>query len=147
VSLAYFDTSALVKNYVREAGSSRIRALLTRYEFLSSAITPIELQSAVQRRRRQREIDQPDYNSIISRIGSDRSYWQLVEVVPQVLSKAEELLTTASIRTLDAIHIASAMIIQDSLAALLPFISADEKQLTAAQNCKLSVIAIVKDRK
>ena len=143
MSLAYFDTSALVKNYVREAGSSRLRALLTRYEFLSSAITPIELQSAVQWRRRQREIAQPNYNSIISRIENDRSYWQLVEVVPQVLSKAEELVRTQSIRTLDAIHIASAMIIQDSLAALLPFISADEKQLAAAQNCKLSVIAIV----
>ena len=117
--------------------------MLTRYEFLSSAIAAIELQSAVQRRRRQREIAQPNYHSIISRIANDRPYWQLVEVVPQVLSKAEELVRTGSVRTLDAIHIASAMIIQDSLVALLPFISADEKQLTAAQNCKLSVIAIV----
>jgi len=40
VSLAYFDTSALVKNYIREAGSSRVRGLLTSYEFLSSAMTP-----------------------------------------------------------------------------------------------------------
>jgi predicted nucleic acid-binding protein len=142
VSVAYFDTSALVKNYVREAGSSRARALLRRYGFLSSAITPIELQSAVQRRRRQREITQPNYNSVISRVASDRSYWQLVEIVPQVLSKAEELVVTENVRTLDAIHIASAMIIQDAFPTLLPFISADERQLAAAQNCKLSVIAI-----
>jgi uncharacterized protein len=142
VSLAYFDTSALVKNYVREAGSSRVRGLLTSYEFLSSAITPIELQSAVQRRHRKREITQPNYNSIISRVASDRSYWQLVEIVPHVLSKAEELVKTENVRTLDAIHIASAMIIQDSFSTPLPFISADERQLAAAQNCKLSVIAI-----
>jgi predicted nucleic acid-binding protein len=142
VSLAYFDTSALVKNYVREAGSSRVRGLLTRYEFLSSSITPIELQSAVQRRHRQREITQANYNSIISRVAQDRSYWQLVEVVPQLLSKAEELVKTDNVRTLDAIHIASAIIIQESFSTPLPFISADERQLAAAQNCKLSVIAI-----
>jgi predicted nucleic acid-binding protein len=142
VSLAYFDTSALVKNYVREAGSARVRAWLTRYEFLSSAITPIELQSAVQRRHRQREITPPNYKSIISRLASDRLYWQLVEVVPQVLSKAEGLVITENVRTLDAIHIASAMVIQDSFPTRLPFISADERQLAAAQNCKLSVIAI-----
>jgi len=142
VSLAYFDTSALVKNYVREAGSSRVRGLLTRYEFLSSAITPVELQSAVQRRHRQREITQANYDFIISRIANDRSYWQLVELVPQLLSKAEELVKTENVRTLDAIHIASAMIIQDSFALPLPFISADERQLATARNCKLTVIVI-----
>jgi predicted nucleic acid-binding protein len=142
VSLAYFDTSALVKNYVREAGSSRVRGLLATYEFLSSAITPIELQSAVQRRHRKREITQRNYNSIISRVAKDRSYWQLVEVIPQVLSKAEELVKTENVRTLDAVHIASAVIIQDSFPIPLPFISADGRQLAAAQNCKLTVIAI-----
>jgi predicted nucleic acid-binding protein len=131
-----------VKNYVREAGSSRVRGLLTRYEFLSSAVTPIELQSAVQRRHRQREITQANYNSIISRVANDRSYWRLVEVIPQLLSKAEELVKTENVRTLDAIHIASAIIIQESFAAPLPFISADERQLAVAQNCELSVIAI-----
>jgi predicted nucleic acid-binding protein len=143
VSLAYFDTSALVKNYVRESRSSRVRDLLTRYELLSSAITPIELHSAVQRRHRQREITQQSYDSVISRVASDRAYWQLVEVVPQVLSKAEDLVKTANVRTLDAIHLASALIIQDSLPTALPFISADERQLAAAQNCELNVIAVI----
>ena len=111
-------------------------------EFLSSAITPIELQAAVQRRHRQREITQANYDSIISRVAKDRSYWQLVELVPQLLSKAEEVVKTKNIRTWDAIHIASAIIIQESLSVPLPFISADERQLAAAQNCELSVIAI-----
>lgn len=142
MSLAYFDSSALVKNYVREAGSSRVRVLVSRHEFLSSAITPIELHSAVQRRHRQREITELNYDAIVSRVANDRSYWQLVEVVPQVLNKAEELVKTEKIRTLDAIHIASAMVIQNSLPTPLPFISADERQLAAARNCKLSVIAI-----
>jgi hypothetical protein len=35
---AYFDTSVLVKRYVREAGSKRARELLRQYRFLSSTI-------------------------------------------------------------------------------------------------------------
>lgn len=141
MSLAYFDTSALLKNYIREAGSARVRGLLASYEFLSSAITPIELHSAVQRRRRQGEITEPSYNSIVSRVGSDRLYWELVEPAPQVLTRAEELVLTEKIRTLDAIHIASALIVQQSISTPFPFVSADERQLTAAQSCGLRCIA------
>jgi predicted nucleic acid-binding protein len=41
MSLAYFDTSILVKNYIQEVGSRRVRELLEAYEFLSSSITPL----------------------------------------------------------------------------------------------------------
>ncbi|MGH7387624.1 MAG: type II toxin-antitoxin system VapC family toxin, partial [Candidatus Methylomirabilales bacterium] len=48
---AYFDTSVLVKRYVREPGSRRARVLLRRYRFLSSAIAPLEVISALVRRQ------------------------------------------------------------------------------------------------
>jgi uncharacterized protein len=142
VSLAYFDTSALVKNYVQEAGSARVRELVAAYEFLSSAIAPIELLSAVQRRYRQGEISRPNYNAIVARVKTDRTFWQLVESVPQVLIKAEEVVVSHNVRTLDAIHLASALIIQRSLSTTFPFISADERQLDAARRCKLQTIAV-----
>jgi predicted nucleic acid-binding protein len=143
VSLAYFDTSALVKNYVQEAGSAQVRVLLTTHEFLSSAIAPIELHSAVQRRYSQGDITRANYNAIIARVKTDRSFWQLVESVPQVLAKAEEVVVKHQVRTLDAIHLASALVIQQSVHALLPFISADERQLAAARRCKLQTIAVI----
>ena len=142
MSLAYFDTSALVKNYVQEAGSARVRELVAAYEFLSSAIAPIELLSAVQRRYRQGEITRPNYNAIVARVKTDRTFWQLVESVPQVLTKAEEVVVNHNVRTLDAIHLASALIIQQSLHTPFPFISADERQLAAARRCKLQTIAV-----
>ena len=142
MSLAYFDTSALVKNYVQEAGSVQVRELLAAYEFLSSAIAPIELHSAVQRRYRLGEITRPNYNAIVSRVKTDRSFWQLVESVPQVFTKAEEVVLNHNVRTLDAIHLASALIIQQSLNTPIPFISADERQLAAARRCKLQTIAV-----
>ena len=141
MSLAYFDTSALVKNYVQEAGSNRVRKLLREHEFLSSAITPIELLSALGRRQRQGDINRSAYNSIIVRVKQDRLFWRLVESAPPVLAQAEEIVTNHSVSTLDAIHLASVLVIQESLGARVPFISADERQVAAARECQLDTVA------
>lgn len=143
MSLAYFDTSVLVKNYVQEAGSTRVHELLVTYEFISSAIALVELHSAVRRRHRQGEMPRRHYTSILARVKQDRAFWQLVEPVPQVLTKAEEIVVTYNVRTLDAVHLASAIVIQNSIGAPLSFITADERQLAAAHNCKLETIAVL----
>ena len=74
MSLAYFDTSVLVKNYIQETGSARVRELLETYEFVSSAMAAIELHSAVRRRHRQGELSRQNYASILSRVKQDRSF-------------------------------------------------------------------------
>lgn len=144
MSLAYFDTSALVKNYFQEAGSARVRELLEAYEFVSSALAPIELHSAVRRRHQQGEMTRANYNAMVSRVKQDRLYWQLVEPVPQVLMKAEEIVAGHNVRTLDAIHIASTLVIQDSIGMALPFITADDRQFAAARECKLEAITVTR---
>lgn len=87
MSLAYFDTSVLVKNYVQEAGSARARALLRAYSFLSSAITPVELISALMRKHYTGELDREDLRRILARIRDDRPYWKLLDVSASVLSQ------------------------------------------------------------
>lgn len=44
---AYFDTSVLVKRYVKEEASAVARRLLQRYRFLSSAIAPVEVRDGL----------------------------------------------------------------------------------------------------
>ena len=48
---AYFDTSVVVKGYVREPSSTMARALLRRHRCVSSAILRLEVVSALNRRR------------------------------------------------------------------------------------------------
>jgi len=144
MSLAYFDTSALVKNYIQEAGSTQVRELLGTYEFVSSAIATIELHSAVRRRYQEGAVTRSNYNSILIRVKRDRLFWQLVEPVVPVLTKAEELVLAHAVRTLDAIHLASAIIIQESIGETLPFITADDRQLTAARDCRLETITVMR---
>jgi predicted nucleic acid-binding protein len=139
---AYFDTSVLVKRYVKEAGSSASRKLLQRYRFLSSALAPVEALSAISRRRIAGEITQRDFLAIRSRLHKDRNYWELVEVEAIVLSQAEELVQKTGLRTLDALHVASALTFQAASGLTIPFITADVRQREAAASLALNLIWI-----
>jgi predicted nucleic acid-binding protein len=139
---AYFDTSVLVKRYVKEAGSSASRKLLQRYRFLSSAVVPVEVLSALGRRRTAGELTQRDFLAIRSRLHKDRPYWELVEVGPIVLSQAEELVQRTGLRTLDALHVASALTFQAASGLTIPFITADARQRDAAEILALNLIWI-----
>jgi predicted nucleic acid-binding protein len=137
---AYFDTSVLVKRYIREPGSIRARDLLRRYRFLSSAITPVETTSALRRRRIAGDLSERDLLAILSRIKRDRAYWELVEVSPQVLAQAEELIRKTDLRTLDALHVASVQVFQTASGLRIPFITGDQRQRDAGDQLGLDVV-------
>jgi predicted nucleic acid-binding protein len=139
---AYFDTSVLMKRYVKEAGSPAARKLLQRYRFLSSALAPVEALSALSRRRTAGEITQRDFLAIRSRLHKDRDYWELIEVGPIVLSQAEDLVQKTGLRTLDALHVASALTFQATSGLTIPFVTADARQRDAAESLALNLIWI-----
>ena len=137
---AYFDTSVLVKRYVKEHGSTTARRLLQRYRFLSSAVAPVEALSALSRRQTSGEVTHRDFLAIRSRLHKDRAYWELVEVGAIVLSQAEELVQKTGLRTLDALHVASALTFQASSGLTIPFVTADIRQRDAADTLALNLI-------
>jgi len=49
---------------------------------------------------------------------------------------------TWNVRTLDAIHLASAVVFRDSIGRSLPFVTSDERQLIVARQCDLEVIPV-----
>ena len=142
---AYFDTSVLVKRYVKEPGSAPVAGLLRRYRIVSSTIAPLEAISAFRRRRALEEIAASDYAAILVRMRRDRDYWELVEVGGLVLDRAEELMRGTGLRTLDAIHVASALIVQGASGMSVPFVTADAEQREAAGQANLDVVWIAGD--
>ena len=137
---AYFDTSVLVKRYVREQGSSHARRLLTKHRILTSAISPNEAISALTRRRSLQELTAKHYAEILRRMKADRAYWELVEVSALVLKEAEEVMTKTGLRTLDAIHLASMLTFQKTSGIQVPFVTGDIKQQEAATRFDLDVV-------
>lgn len=138
---AYFDTSALVKRYIRERRSLQVRTLLRRYDFVSSAITPVEIASALRRRRRAGDLSEDNFAALVRRARQDRLQWELVEVSSVVLDRAEELLQGVTpIRALDAIQVASLVIFQSASQMRISFVTADVRQREAATQLGLDII-------
>ncbi len=142
MTFAYFDTSALVKNYIQESGSAQARSLFRSHRFLSSSITPVELMSALMRRKARRELAAEELPRILARARDDRSYWKLLDIGLSVLSESEELVQRTEMRTLDAIHVASWMIFQAASSIQIPFVTGDTRQRDAASRLGLDVVWI-----
>ena len=141
---AFFDTSALAKRYIDEPGRREAVQLLRRYEVLASALLPVELRGALRRRAADGTLDRSRLPDILSRIAADRAYWTLVEVETDVLAVAETLVAAHPLRTLDAIHVASAQLFAARVPAPeLLFVSADSRQADAAAAIGL-VVKLIK---
>ena len=137
---AYFDTSALVKRYVDEVGRREVLQLLRRHECVASAVFPVELRSALRRRVSEGTLEAARLPDILKRVTADRPYWTLVEVGADVLGAAETLVATHPLRTLDAIHVASAQLFAARVSSPeLVFVSADKRQTEAAAAIGLAV--------
>jgi predicted nucleic acid-binding protein len=130
---AYFDTSALVKRYIDEAGRREVLQLLRRHECVVSAVLPVELRGALRRRVMEGTLGAARVPEILKRVSADRAYWTLVDVGAEVLGVAEKLVAIHPLRTLDAIHVASAQVFAAGVSVPdLLFVSADKRQTAAA---------------
>ena len=133
MSWAYFDTSALIKRYVDEEGRRGVLQLLRQHQCVTSQLLSVELRSALRRRVADGSLDARRVPEILKRFAADREFWALVEVTSEVLQAAERLVAAHPLRTLDAIHVASAELFADRLASSeLTFVSADARQTAVA---------------
>ncbi len=138
---AYMDTSVLLKRYLQESGAAEARQLLRRYRVVSSAITPVEAISALWRRRVASDVADVDWQAVLSRLTADRAHWEFVDLTTDVLDRAEQVIQRTGVRTLDAVHLASALTIQAANGRRRParFITSDARQRDAAAGLGLQV--------
>ncbi len=126
--VTYVDSSAIVKMVVREPESEALRRYVRRRRpLVSSALARTEVNRAVlplgePALRRAREV--------LRRI-------ELVRINNQVLSTAS-VMEPVDLRTLDAIHLATAAILESTLSV---FISYDERMTEAARTYEWPVTA------
>jgi predicted nucleic acid-binding protein len=139
---ACFDTSALLKRFVEESGAASARQQMRRYRIVCSTLAPLEAFSALSRRRQQGDLADADFDAIVASIRREQSLWELIELREAVLRRAELVIAQSTLRTLDAVHVASALVCQDYSPERIPFITADMRQGQAAKTLGLDVIAL-----
>jgi len=140
MSTYYFDTSALIKNYVIETGSIWITQLLhqaNEHFFVTSLLTMPEVYSALARRRRDGSVSREDYQINIDAFNDDSNrIYQFIELTLEIVYLTRQLVERYPLRANDAVQLASALTANQSLmnANLSPliFLSADSKLSSAA---------------
>lgn len=136
----FFDTSALVKRYHLESGSDRVHAIFDDSDstLIISELAIVELASALQRKRNRSEISVEAMNDALARFTNDVLRDLLVASLRAgQIQRARDLVLQLSLKTLDALHLASA----SELRALSPmFVCADARLREAASSLGLDVL-------
>ncbi len=126
--VVYLDSSAIVKLVVREPETAGLRRHLRRRRTLvSSALARAEVMRTVMG---QGETAQKTAESVLARL-------ELLRVNDRIL-RAAGLLPPAGLRTLGAIHLASALTLSDNLTHILCY---DARLTDAATECGLTTAA------
>jgi uncharacterized protein len=131
----FFDSSAFVKRYVREAGTDAVLDLCDRAdELVLSVIAVPEIMSAFCRLRRQGKLSEADYDGLKRDLMADVVDAVLCDVAQDIVAKSIESLEGGVLRGMDAIHVGTACIARCDL-----FVSSDARQCEAAIRAGLAV--------
>jgi predicted nucleic acid-binding protein len=136
----FLDSSALIKRYIVEPGTTWVRSLTTRSSgdtVIIAQITQIEIVSGAARRVREGTLTTRTARAVRLLIDRHaRREYVVLGLTQQVVRRAEDLLTVHPLRTYDAVQLASALESNTRLVAAglspLRFVSADARLLVAA---------------
>lgn len=133
----FFDASALVKRYLREAGTEWIRHLIAREQLriFISTLSGAEVMAEIARKARTGEVDAAERDRAVRAFRHEfASSYALVSAEPRVIYKAMELLVTYPLRAYDAVQLASALALPPPPdGRKLTFVSADEGLLAVTK--------------
>lgn len=143
----YFDASALVKCYVNEIGTPRVRALVNpaaENDIYVLRLVEVEVASAVTRRARAGSLSATGAADILSQFRSDLAdEFFLIEVTASLLFAAANLAESHGLRAYDAVHLAAVLELDHLRRALtvpaLTLVSADQELNAAAVSEGLAV--------
>ena len=134
----FLDSSAFAKRFVEESGSRQVETLCAQTDELGLCVLCVpEIISALNRRRREKDLTPQDYSRAKQRLSQDVRDAAIVQLTPDVIQSGIALLESHPLRTLDALHIACAMAWQADL-----FASSDHRQLAAAKKAGLKTAQV-----
>ena len=106
---AYLDSSAFAKRFIDEPGSDAVEDVCAEVTELGLSVLCVpEIVSALDRRRRERALTRTQYNLAKRYLLEDVSDADVIHLTPAVVASCVRVLKNRRLRTLDAVHVASA---------------------------------------
>jgi predicted nucleic acid-binding protein len=135
--MVYFDASAIAKRYVREKGSLKVRRLLASGLPATSRYSAVEIASALARRAREGAISREDCERAMAALREDLTAMLVVELTPEVVTRAQALLRRHSLRAGDAVQLASCLHLRHELEEPITLVVFDDRLAAAARKEKV----------
>jgi len=131
--ILYLDTSCLVKLYVEEEGSERVRRQVAESTAVAtSTIAYVEARAAFARKHREGGLSDEEYSVVSDAFRQEWGAYLAVEVSEVIVTLAGDLVEGHELRGFDAIHLASALALRDRTQSPVLFSCADGRLTTAA---------------
>jgi predicted nucleic acid-binding protein len=129
VNAVYLETSAVVRWLFGERDAPKIaQCIQGTAEPLCSALTLVEVQRVVVRAERERPSRARQLHLLRRQLVEASADWHLMEITPDIRIRAGEPFPNEPVRTLDAIHLATALHFARVFPAL-PVLTFDERIL------------------
>jgi predicted nucleic acid-binding protein len=138
--MRFFDASALVKRYVREPESTRVRRLLRAGDVALCRLSEVEVIAAFARLAHAAAISPAERDRAATAFVADIPAWTVVEVTPEVTRTARRLLLQHPLRSGDAVQLGAALLLQEAMARpLQQFVAYERRLVDAARAEQLSL--------
>lgn len=140
MAIYFLDSSAIAKRYINETGSTWICSLFDQVlnnQFFITAITRVEIISAITRRAKSGSISSEDAIAIRHQFKEDiQSEYQVIEITENIINSAMIMAEVYALRGYDAVQLASGrelniLCVTNSLPSVI-FVSADNNLNAAA---------------
>jgi len=123
----YAETSAVLRWLFAEEGGDAIRSTLVAAEKVaSSRLALIETRRVVRRAEREGRVTAAQAADLLAIFAQAASTWAILEISEEIARRAEDGFPSEPVRTLDAIHLASALFLRQSFPDLV-ILTADER--------------------
>ncbi|HQP49080.1 MAG TPA: type II toxin-antitoxin system VapC family toxin [Spirochaetota bacterium] len=112
----YFDTSALIKKYILEAGSDKVDDLMNNADsIIVSSITEVETYSTFKRLLVEKVISESDYKVLLNEFDIDYPCFTQISFDAPVSTNAKLLIEKYQLKSLDSIQLGTALLLKDDI--------------------------------
>ena len=140
MSILYLDTSALVKQYVQESGSREVQRLIKSADHSgTSLITRSEMAAALARAVRMKIFPAGEAEAAWNQFLGEWSTLSRLNVSKQIVDRAAALAWEFPLRGYDAVHLASAVLWQETLETQITLATFDRELWSAGSLAGLTV--------
>jgi len=136
----YAESSAVLAWLLDENSAADVRRSLAAAEIIvASDLTLIECDRVIIRAAVLGELTEVEAADRRAHLTAAASHWQILRMAPEIVERARQPFPGEPIRTLDAIHLASALTARTAIAGL-KLLSLDDRVRKAAKKLGLDVI-------